>query len=124
MPTEIGPIGPAPAPIPGVKRAEEAGRDKADASTPPRDDAPEAEARDSAPAETQNPSRDVLDELIQGELRPNARLSIDESEGGDIVYRIFDSETGEVYRQWPREELLRVVSYFREVSGLVVDRRI
>jgi uncharacterized FlaG/YvyC family protein len=123
MSTEIGHTGPAPAPIQGVERSEAPARDGADARAP--EAAPARRPREAeAPEAVDDRSRALLEELVQGELRPNARLSIDKADSGVIVYKILDSETGEVYRQWPREEMLRIMSYFREIAGLVVDRSI
>lgn len=55
---------------------------------------------------------------------PNTRLQIEHDEGsGLFVYRAIDKDTGEVVRQYPTDEILRFISYFRESEGLVVDGR-
>lgn len=55
---------------------------------------------------------------------PNTRLQIERDEGsGLFIYRAIDKDTGEVVRQYPTDEILRFISYFRESEGLVVDNR-
>ena len=54
-----------------------------------------------------------------------SRLSISrDDETGKFVYRSIDTDTGEVIRQWPDEEMLRLTTYLREFEGLLVDARV
>lgn len=63
----------------------------------------------------------MIDHYVPKEL-PNTRLQIEHDEGsGLFVYRAIDRDTGEVVRQYPADEILRFISYFRESEGLVVD---
>ncbi len=43
---------------------------------------------------------------------------------GEFVYRIIDRETGELIRQWPREEVLRMREALEAVRGALLDRRV
>ncbi len=51
------------------------------------------------------------------------RLMIEEDPAtGDFVYRIVDENTGEVIRQWPREEVLRMRQAMNAERGALLDR--
>jgi hypothetical protein len=55
----------------------------------------------------------------------SGRLQIDEDDAtGDFIYRIVDEKTGEVIRQWPREEQLRANRFMRAVQGALYDRKV
>jgi len=64
---------------------------------------------------------ELLEEIIE-DGRPNRaiRVSRDE-ESGRFVYRSVDIASGEVIRQFPPEEILRLVRAVREAAGLVLD---
>ncbi|MCC3860801.1 flagellar protein FlaG [Pseudemcibacter aquimaris] len=52
----------------------------------------------------------------------NTKLSIDVDDGsGLFVYKGIDKKSGEVVSQFPAEEILALISYYREAEGLVVD---
>jgi uncharacterized FlaG/YvyC family protein len=54
--------------------------------------------------------------------RPNTRLQIEHDKTtGLFIYRSVDKDSGEVLRQYPADEVLRFISYYRESEGLVVD---
>lgn len=54
-----------------------------------------------------------------------SRLTIEEDEAtGAFVYRIIDQRTGEVLRQWPREDMLRMQQAIRAMRGAMLDRRV
>lgn len=53
----------------------------------------------------------------------NGRLFIEQDEAtGNYVYRIIDRETGEVIRQYPREEVLEMQKAINAARGLILDR--
>jgi hypothetical protein len=55
----------------------------------------------------------------------SGRLTITEDKAtGDFVYRIVDPQTGEVLRQWPREEMLRMQQAINAMRGAIFDRRV
>lgn len=52
----------------------------------------------------------------------NTKLSIDvDDESGLFVYKSVDKKSGEVVSQFPAEEVLALIAYYREAEGLVVD---
>lgn len=51
---------------------------------------------------------------------PSYRLVIEESGSGSFVYKTLDRETGEVVRQFPREEVLRMMSDETYAAGDVI----
>ncbi len=87
--------------------------------------------KSGAPSDSAQPSDEVLtaegeiNKLAQGVLSTNSRLSIEEDkETGDYIYRVIDTETGDVINQWPREELLRHARVADETIGGVIDQRV
>ena len=75
----------------------------------PTRDAPRAAvATPSAPAVESNPE-------------PTYRLVIEESGPGSFVYKTLDRVTGEVVRQIPREEVVRMMSEETYRPGDVID---
>jgi flagellar protein FlaG len=53
---------------------------------------------------------------------PNTRLQIDQDgNSGKFVYKAVDQDSGEVVKQFPSEDILRFISFYREREGLVVD---
>jgi len=56
------------------------------------------------------------------EALPNTRLSIVHDEDtGLFVYKAVDRDSGEVVRQYPADEILRFIAFYREREGVVVD---
>lgn len=66
---------------------------------------------------------EVLEDFIpEIEQIPNTRLRIDkDDETGRFVYYSVDDESGEVIRQFPPESMLKFLSYYRGLEGLVLD---
>lgn len=67
---------------------------------------------------------EAIEEFIpEFEQVPNTRLRIDkDDETGRFVYYSVDDESGEVLRQFPPENILKFLSYYRGLEeGLVVD---
>mgnify|MGYP000339031788 CR=1 FL=1 len=55
----------------------------------------------------------------------NTKLSIDvDDESGLFVYKGVDKSSGEVVSQFPTEEVLALISYYRETEGIVVDEEV
>jgi flagellar protein FlaG len=59
--------------------------------------------------------------IPDGQIMPNTRLRINQDDSGLFVYQNIDNESGEVVRQYPSEEILEFLSYYREAEGIVVD---
>jgi uncharacterized FlaG/YvyC family protein len=118
MSVEIGPLGPAAAlPTGGPARTER---------RPERaEDAPEVkEPREEAP-QPERALDPVLDRLGRGGPNVDARLSIVQDDvTHDFVYRIMNTRTGEIVRQFPHEKMLELLRFLSEQQGLVVDTRI
>ena len=67
----------------------------------------------------------AVEKLIRRSMPSNSKLQIEQDrETGTFIYRSVDPETGEVLRQWPPEELLKVRSHLDAVEGLLVDKRV
>ena len=62
---------------------------------------------------------DQLNEYLEATHR-GLRFSIDDISGRTIV-RVVDTETDEVIRQMPSEEMLTVIRHFSEISGNIFD---
>ncbi len=57
-------------------------------------------------------------------LLANARLVIEQDQAsGAYVYKTLDRITGEVIRQFPREEVLKMLDHNRYVAGDVIKTR-
>jgi len=56
-----------------------------------------------------------LNEMVQN-LHRNLQFSVDE-ESGDTVIKVVDSETNEVVRQIPSEEIVRLRQHMRDAAG-------
>lgn len=79
----------------------------------------------SSPGETTSSTRTPVFELLSGQFDPRGtRLSIDRDENsGRFVYRIVSRETGEILRQFPGEEVLRVARSLASGVGRVIDEQ-
>lgn len=116
----------APSETPGqtvlpVSRPENQGQDtasQAPADTPQNDQASQQEDQD--PFERAAETLEAF--LPQADQIPNTRLRIDlDDDTGQFIYQSIDRDSGEVVRQFPPEDLLNVLSAFRDVEGLAVD---
>lgn len=62
-----------------------------------------------------------LERYVPKEM-PDSRLQIDRDDvSGLFIYRSIDRRSGEVLKQYPTEEMLKFISYYREREGLVLD---
>lgn len=76
-------------------------------------------------AEQENPT--LLTERINKLLaQANSRLSIKvDKETAKVIYQILDSETGEILRQVPPEELLRLAAHMAKLStGNLINTKV
>ena len=69
---------------------------------------------------------ELLEEFIpEVEQVANTSLRIDkDEETGRFVYFSIDDESGEVVRQFPPENILEFLSYYRGLEGLLLDEDI
>ncbi len=82
-----------------------------------------AEAEKAAKPENDRFERvaEALGELFVDRLS-NSKLRINlDRDAGRFVMQTVDIDSGEVVAQFPAEEMLRILSYYRQESGLVVD---
>lgn len=65
-----------------------------------------------------------LDRYVPKEI-PSSRLQIEHDDAsGLFIYRSVDQRSGEVLKQYPTEEMVKFISFYREREGLVVDDNI
>jgi flagellar protein FlaG len=63
----------------------------------------------------------ALERYVPQDL-PNTQLKIDHDKKADLyVYKAVDRDSGEVVRQYPADDILRFIAFYREREGLVVD---
>ncbi|MEP5700999.1 MAG: flagellar protein FlaG, partial [Sneathiella sp.] len=62
--------------------------------------------------------------FFEDEEVPSSRFSIDrDHDSGRFVYRLVNSDTGEVMKQFPGDYVLKRVAYYRDLEGLAVDSK-
>jgi|GEM_PF-6099730 len=71
---------------------------------------------------------DKIAQMMEGRiselLGTDIRLTLERNqEAGVFVYKAVDRVTGEVIRQYPSEEMLKLLSYFHRTEGLNVNSR-
>ncbi|MFZ5608510.1 MAG: flagellar protein FlaG [Pseudomonadota bacterium] len=63
----------------------------------------------------------MLGEALAGRIA-RSKLQIERDEAsGRFIYKAVDVESGEVTRQFPPEEVLRILAFYRNPEGLVID---
>lgn len=66
----------------------------------------------------------AINERLERLLRSNLRVRVEnDKDTGKYVYQSVDKVTGEVKRQWPAEQILRMLAFFRELDGLLYDQQ-
>ena len=84
-------------------------------------------ALDSGPRQVEDvlkAAEETLNTLAGRQLGDDTRLSIDtDEETGKFVYKSVDRKSGEVVRQFPPEEFLRLIGSMQNLEGLVVDEK-
>jgi len=67
----------------------------------------------------------AVEKLVKKSLPSNSRLQITHDKNtGTFVYRSVDPDTGEMIRQWPSEEILKLRESMRELESMLFDTRI
>lgn len=75
-------------------------------------------------AKEPRPDQETLDEVVSDmnnlvrELHRELQFSIDD-ESGETVIKVIDSETDEVVRQIPSEEVVRMRRHLQEAAGVI-----
>jgi flagellar protein FlaG len=75
--------------------------------------------RNTAPAEKLTGAISQLNGYLE-ETHRGLRFSIDDDSGRTIV-RVIDTETDDVIRQIPSEEMLALIRHFNEITGSIFD---
>ena len=86
---------------------------------------PNADPRFARPAPTPAASEAAARNAAQAALDSlaNARLVIEENGEGSCVYKSLDRITGEVLRQFPREDVVKMLSAAEYAAGDVIKTR-
>lgn len=67
---------------------------------------------------------EALQNLISENELDNTKLQINRDEASDrFIYQSVDNDTGEVVRQFPQEEVLRMLANIRDPEGIAVDQQ-
>ena len=67
----------------------------------------------------------AVEKLIRRSLPSNSKLQIEQDkETGTFIYRSVDPETGEILRQWPSEQLLKLREHLAEMQGMLFDKEV
>lgn len=127
---DLGPV----EPVAAVNRRRPEAQPRDETGVGAADSLRQAGAADPAPAASGDPevgqdATGALERKLEGILKEvlgsdftSRRLSIAQDEAtGRFVYRVIDINTGEVLRQYPPDEILRIVARIREAEGLVLD---
>ncbi|GIX16679.1 MAG: hypothetical protein KatS3mg119_0865 [Rhodothalassiaceae bacterium] len=130
LPRELKPVEPAPAVTRRQPQPQASGQEPV--SGPGRSDGTAGTDAGGPVLRDDRSPQDVagaLEKKLEGILKEvlgadfaSRRLSIAQDEAtGRFVYRVIDVNTGEVLRQYPPDEILRIVAQIREAEGLVLD---
>ena len=77
----------------------------------------------------ESPSHEQIQEMLSGlqvtlqHVEPKIELSFDQ-ELNQIIFRIFDEESGELLRTIPSEDVIELKRFFADHSGLFVEEKI
>jgi len=67
----------------------------------------------------------AVEQLIKKNLPTNSKLQISQDkETGTFIYRSVDPNTGQVIKQWPSEQLLKLRESLHEMEGMLVDKHV
>jgi len=82
-------------------------------------------AEDVQVADPVRRAEQAIGSFFEDSNNPKGRFSIDhDSDSGRFVYRLINSDTGEVLKQFPGDYVLRRVAYYRELEGLAFDSKV
>ncbi|MEG0860218.1 MAG: flagellar protein FlaG [Pseudomonas sp.] len=111
-----------------VTRAAEQVADKQIADKPvvrPTEFSENAQGRDPLKVQDADKVKDAVAEIEKflKEAQRNLQFSTDE-ESGKIVVKVIASETGELIRQLPSEEALRIAHNLNDVNSILFDAKV
>lgn len=68
--------------------------------------------------------RQIVDAISESQTAASGRLIIERNDDtGKYVHKLIDASTGEVVRQWPKEQFVELAKTFGEVVGLWLDKK-
>ncbi len=68
-------------------------------------------------------ANEILNDTLGAQEPANSRLRVELDEGsGRFIYKSVDAETGEVIRQYPPEQVLERLAFYRQLQGLTVNK--
>ncbi len=94
----------------------------ANVDPPVKSDSPEKPDKSEEPVGRLAELAKSVGDGITSRVPSNSHLQIiRDDEAGRFVYRVLDAETGEIVSQYPADEALRELAFWRELKGLSVD---
>ena len=79
-------------------------------------------ASNLAPDQRVNKLHAAVEKLIKKTLPGDSKLQVEQDKNtGTFIYRSLDPHTGEILRQWPPEELVKLREYLKDMEGLLVN---
>jgi len=78
--------------------------------------------KETRSAEQIHKDLDVINEQLKS-LNTSIQFSIDDA-SDEVVVRIVDKESGEVIRQIPPESIVRLRDSLKDMSGLIVEKKV
>ena len=67
----------------------------------------------------------AIEKLIRRSVPSTTKLQIHrDKESGTVIYSSVDTTTGEVIRQWPSEELIKLREAIKDLEGMLLDQRV
>ncbi len=94
----------------------------ANVDPPVKSDSPEKPDKSVEPVSRLAELAKSVGDDIQSRVPSNSHLQIiRDDETGRFVYRVLDAETGEIVSQYPADEALRELAFWRDLKGLSVD---
>jgi len=124
---DIGALAPSPpASLTRTDGGPRARHDSPEGSRDPGDKKPDVEKKAAVvPDNPLDTAAKVLGDVVKEALPSNTRLRIDHDDEADsFVYKAVDPNTGEVLNQFPPEQILKVVAFFRKTQGIVFDNKV
>jgi flagellar protein FlaG len=88
-------------------------------------DHPEEHQESGTVLVTEKEVRNVVEDVQQYLLEHNIRLSFSlHDKTGDLVVRVLDKDTGEVIRQIPPEEMLKLREKLEQLTGVLLNGKV
>ena len=123
-PGDLQPVAPVTAITrrPGQDQAAAEDGAAATQSAPPGPNGRTPPAADKTTTDSLEQKLEAILKEVLGDDFSSRRLSIAQDEAtGRFVYRVIDVTTGEVIRQYPPDEILKIVAQIQQASGLILD---